>query len=70
MKDQGYIPRSQDVGIRSDTFTFEETMQMQRAVWDAFGCIAFSAPSGNMIAVLCNLAAQKALEKINAAPST
>ena len=59
--DQGYEANAKAVGVVSETFTFEETQSMQRAVWDQFGCVAFSAPSGNMVAVLCNLAAQKAV---------
>ena len=61
--DQDYEANAKAVGVVSETFTFEETQSMQRAVWDQFGCVAFSAPNGNMIAVLCNLAAQTALEK-------
>lgn len=61
--DQDYEANAKAVGVVSETFTFEETQSMQRAVWDQFGCVAFSTPNGNMIAVLCNLAAQKALEK-------
>ncbi len=61
--DQGYEANAKAVGVVSETFTFEETQSMQRVVWDQFGCVAFSAPNGNMVAVLCNLAAQKALEK-------
>ena len=58
--DQGYEANAKAVGVVSETFTFEETQSMQRAVWDQFGCVAFSAPNGNMVAVLCNLAALEA----------
>ena len=50
--DQGYEANAKAVGVVSETFTFEETQSMQRAVWDQFGCVAFSAPSGNMVGVL------------------
>lgn len=63
-KDQGYESHAKAIGVAVDTFTFEETQAMQRAVWEQFGCSAFNAPSGNMVALLCNLAAQRAISKI------
>ena len=43
------------------TFSFEESQEIAREVWDAYGATAFSAPSGNMILELVNLAAAKAV---------
>lgn len=62
MKDQGYTSIAKDAGVKTDTFTFSEAQQMQRVVWDAAGSTkGFEAPSGNMIHVLVNLAAQSAI---------
>lgn len=43
------------------TFSFEEAQEIAREVWDAYGATAFSAPGGNMILELVNLAAAKQL---------
>ena len=58
MKDQGYKQIA-----KADTFTHDECVAMQRQVWDAYGAIAFTAPNGNMIQDLVNLAAEKAIAK-------
>ena len=46
------------------TFSFEESQEIAREVWDAYGATAFSAPSGNMILELVNLAAAKAIASV------
>ena len=43
------------------TFSFEESQEMARKVWDAYEATAFSAPSGNMILELVNIAAANAI---------
>ena len=46
------------------TFSFEESQEIAREVWDAYGATAFSALSGNMILELVNLAAAKAIASV------
>lgn len=46
------------------TFSFEESQEIAREVWDVYGATAFSAPSGNMILELVNLAAAKAIASV------
>lgn len=43
------------------TFSFDDAQEIAREVWDAYGATAFSAPSGNMILELVNLAAHKVI---------
>lgn len=43
------------------TFNFDESQEIAREVWDAYGVTAFVAPSGNMLHELVNLAAAKAI---------
>ena len=43
------------------TISFGESQALAREVWDAYGVSAFTAPSGNMICDLVNLAAAKAV---------
>ena len=56
-KDMGYK------NLASITFNFDEAQEIARQVWDAYGATAFTAPSGNMIHELVNLAAHEARAK-------
>ena len=46
------------------TFSFDEAQEIAREVWDAYGATAFSAPNGNMILELVNLAEHKAIASV------
>lgn len=62
-KDLSYSGISRKCGIETESFTFDDSQKIAAAIWDAAGITAFSAPNGNMIHALCNLAAQQAQQK-------
>ena len=57
--DQGYKNLA-----KRQTFTHDEAQKMAAKVWDAYGATAFSAPNGNMLRELVNVAADAAIAKL------
>ncbi len=64
-KDKGYASIAKDAQVTATVFSFADSMRMMRIVCDASRTEIWPSLSGNEIHVLCNLAAQEAIQAKN-----